>query len=86
MHVVVDHGGEQIVRRTNCVEIAGKVQVDVGHRHDLRKAAARRTAFHAETGSEARLAQAHECLLADLVEAVPQSYRRRCLAFSRRSR
>jgi hypothetical protein len=40
------------------VKIAGEMQVDLGHRHDLRIAAARRAALHAETGAERGLAQA----------------------------
>ena len=33
--VVVDHGGQEVVRQFDGVEIAGEVQVDVLHRHDL---------------------------------------------------
>ena len=39
---------EQIVRRADGVEVAGEVQVDVLHRHDLGVAAAGGAALHAE--------------------------------------
>ena len=39
---------EQVVRRGDGVEVAGEVQVDLVHRHDLGVAAARRAALHAE--------------------------------------
>ena len=83
--VIVDQGGEQIVRRGDGVEIAGEMQVDVFHRHDLGVAAARRAALHAEGRPERRLAQTQHRLLADMVERVRQADRRRRLAFARRS-
>jgi len=42
--VVVEHGGEQVIRRTDSVEVAGEVKVDVLHGHDLGVTAARRAA------------------------------------------
>src|SRR5262249_35923600 len=56
--VVVDHRSEQVVGRRDGVEIAGEVQVDVRHRHDLRVAAAGGAALHAKGRTETRLAQA----------------------------
>ena len=58
--VVVDHRREQIVGGADGVEIAGEMEVDVLHRHDLRVAAAGRAALHAEAGAEARLAHADD--------------------------
>ena len=52
--VVVDHRREQVVRRSDGVEIAGKVQVDRVHRHDLGVAAASRAALHAEAWTRAK--------------------------------
>ena len=46
--VIVDQGGEKVVRRRDGVEVAGEMQIDVLHRHHLRIAAAGCTAFHAE--------------------------------------
>jgi hypothetical protein len=48
--VVVDQRGEQIVRRADGMQVAGKVQIDLLHRHDLGVAAAGCPAFHAEAG------------------------------------
>ena len=48
MEVVVEHRGEQVVRRRDRVEVAGEVEVDLVHRDHLRVAAARRAALHAE--------------------------------------
>ena len=70
--VVVDHRGEQVVRRRDGVEVAGEVEVDVLHRHDLGIAAAGGAALDAEAGPERGLAQAHHRLLADAVEASPR--------------
>ena len=56
--VVVDQRRQQIVRRGDGVEVAGEMEVDVLHRHDLRIAAAGRAALHAEARAERRLAQA----------------------------
>src|SRR5690606_32636725 len=41
--VVVDHRAEQVVRAGDRVEVAGEVEVDVLHRHDLGIATARGT-------------------------------------------
>ena len=82
--VVVDQRAEQVVRRGNGVEVAGEVQVDVLHRHDLGVAAAGSSALHAERGPERRLAQAEHRLLADVVERVGQPDRGRGLALAGR--
>ena len=54
--VVVQHRGQEVVRRGDGVEVTGEVQVDVFHRHDLGIAAAGRAAFHAEARAEAGFA------------------------------
>ena len=84
--VVVDHRRQQVVRRGDGVEVAGEVEVDVLHRHDLRVAAAGRAALHAEAGAERGLAQADRRLLADAVQAVAETDGRRRLAFAGRRR
>ena len=73
IEVVVDHRGQQIVRRGDGVEVAGEVEVDVLHRHDLRVAAAGRAALHAEAGPERWLAQADRGALADAVQCVAEA-------------
>src|ERR1700752_1779487 len=62
------------------------MEVDVPHRHDLDIPAAGRATLHAERGAERRLADAQHRLLADVVEGVGQSDRRRGLAFAPRGR
>ena len=84
--VVVDHRREQIVGGADRVEVAGEMEVDVLHRHDLGIAAAGRAALHAEAGAKARLAQADDRLLADMVERVAKPDRRRGLALAGRRR
>ena len=49
MQRIVDDGRQQVVGHSNHVEVAGKVQIDVFHRYDLRVPAARRPALHSET-------------------------------------
>ena len=82
LNVVVQHGGQQVVGRADGVEIAGEVQIDVFHGHDLGVAAAGRAALDAEDGPERRLAQRHHHVLADLAQAVGQADRGRRLAFA----
>ena len=84
--VIVEHRGEQIVRRGDGVEIAGEMQVDVVHRRDLRMSAAGRAALLPEAGAERGLAQADRRALADAHQAVAEADRRRRLAFARRRR
>ena len=86
LHVVIDQRRQQVVCGSDGVEVAGEVQVDIFHRHHLGIAATGCPALHAETGSEAGLAQAHDGLLADAVETVAQPDRGRGLALARRRR
>ena len=81
--VIVDQRGEQVVRDADRVEVAGEMQVDVLHRHDLRVAAAGGAALHPEHGPERRLAQADRRLLADPIERIAQADGRRRLALAR---
>ena len=81
--MIVDERREQIVRAGDRVEVAGEVQVDVLHRHDLRVAAAGGAALDAKAGSKARLAQAHDRALADEIERVAEAHGRGRLAFAR---
>src|SRR5690606_17291343 len=67
-------------------EVAGEVEVDLLHRHDLRIAAAGRAALHPETGAERGLTQAEHRLASDLVEAIDQPDRGRRLALAGRRR
>ena len=84
--VVVDQRREQVVRGGDGVEVAGEVEVDVLHRHDLRIAAAGRAALDAEAGPSEASRMQIDRLLADAVEAVAEADRRRGLAFAGRRR
>ena len=84
LDVVVEHGGEQVVRRTDGVEVSGEVQVDVLHRHHLGVAAAGGAALDAKDGAEARLAQGEHGVLAHAVEGVGQAHRGGGLALAGR--
>ena len=80
--VVVDHRGEQVGRDGDRREVAGEVQVDVLHRHDLGIATARGAALHAEHRPERRFAQADHGSLADARERVAEPHGRGRLAFA----
>jgi hypothetical protein len=84
--VVVDQRGEQIVGGADGVDVAGEVEIDVLHRHDLGIAAAGGAALDAEAGPETRLAQAQHRLLADVVEGVGEADRGGGLSFAGRGR
>jgi hypothetical protein len=82
VHVIVDQCSQQIVRGADRVEVAGEVQIDIGHRDDLRITAAGRTALHSETRTQARLAQADRGVPADEVHCVAETYGRGRLALA----
>ena len=84
--VVVDQRGEQVVRRGEGGEVAGEVQVDVGHRHDLGVAAAGRAALHAEHRTHRRLAQAGHRAVPEPLQRVGEPDRGGGLALTGRGR
>ena len=73
LDVVVQHGRQQVVGRTDGVEIAGEVEVDVLHGHHLGVPAAGGAALDAEHGAEAGLPQRHHRVLADLAQSVGEA-------------
>ena len=81
-HVPVDERGQHVVRRGDGVEVAGEVQVQVLHRHDLGQAAAGGPALDAEDRAERRLAQAQHRPLADVAQPLRERHRRRRLALA----
>ena len=81
---VVDHGGQQVVGGTDGVDVAGKVEVDVFHGHDLGVAAAGRAALDAEHGAQGRLTQAEHRFFAQGVHGVGQAHAGGGLAFASR--
>ena len=52
MDVVVEHGGEQVIRQPDRVEVTGEMDIDLLHRNHLGVAAARCPALHAEAGAQ----------------------------------
>src|SRR5690606_19560407 len=84
VNVVVDERGQEIVRGADRVEVAGEMQIDVGHRDDLRTPAAGGTAFHAEARSEARLPEADRGVLAEVIQRIAEPDGRGRLPLSRR--
>ena len=82
VHVIVDHRGEQIVRRRDGVKVAGEMEVDLLHGRDLGAAPASRAPLDPETGAERGLAQTHDRLLADAVQRVAEADGGRRLALA----
>ena len=81
--VVVDERGQEVVGEPDGAEVAGEVQVDVLHGHDLGIATAGCAALHAEDRPERGLAQADHRVLADATQAIAQPHGRRGLALAR---
>ena len=71
--VGVDHRSQQIVCRSDCVEVTGEVQVDVLHGNDLGITAACSAALDAEDGAQGRLAQCHDDVLVQTGKGVCQT-------------
>ena len=86
LHVIVEHGAQQVVCRSQCVHITGKVEVDILHRHHLCITAAGRAALDAEHRTEGRLAQGDDRILPDLCHCFAQPRRCGGLSLSRRGR
>ena len=68
--MVIDYGAQEVVRRRDCVKVAGKMQVYIGHRHNLGIAAACRAALYAEHGAERRFTKCQAHLFAQLCHTV----------------
>ena len=66
----------------NGVEVAGEVDVNVLHGQHLGVSAACRAALDAEHGAEARLAQDHYVLRADMAHRLGEAYGHRGLALA----
>ena len=81
--VRLEGGGEQVVRGRDGVDVAGEVEVQVFHRHDLGVAAAGGTALDPEDGPERRLAQAEHGVPPDLAQALGERDRRGRLPLAR---
>ena len=64
------------------MEVAGKVEVDFLHRHDLAIPATCRTPFDAEDGPKARFAQTEHRISVAQVKCIGQTYRDRGFSFA----
>ena len=84
MEMRIEHRRQEVVRARNGVEVAGEVQVDVFHRHDLCIPAAGRAALYAEHGAERRLAQRQNGVLAEAAQRLRDAHGDGGLAFARR--
>ena len=78
----VDHRREQVVGGADRVDVAGEVEVQVLHRHDLVEAAAGGAALDPEHRAERGLAQARDRVLADHAEPLGEPDERRRLALA----
>ena len=74
VNVVVDQRRQQIMGRGDGVEVTVEMQIDVFHRNHLRAATAGCAPFHAETGAQGGLPQAHGRTHAQAIETVVQSH------------
>ena len=82
LQVVVQHGAQQVVGCGDRVHVAGEVQVDVLHRHNLRVAAAGRAALDTKHRAERWLAQGDHCLFTQLCHRLTETDRCGRLAFA----
>ena len=86
VEVVVEHRGEHVVRARDRVEVAGEVEVELLHRHDLRVAPARGAALDAERRPHRRLADRDDPALADVGERLTEADGGGRLALAQRRR
>jgi hypothetical protein len=84
VQVVVEERCPQVVGRADRVDVAGQVQVEVGHRDDLAVAAAGSSSLDPEDRPQRRLADADRSAAADLVEPLRQPDRRGAFALAER--
>src|SRR5207253_9831288 len=73
--VRVQDRGDQVVRRSDGVDVPGEVEVDLLHRQDLSSAASGRAAFRPEDGPEGRLADGDDPLGAEAVQGLAEADR-----------
>ncbi len=86
LNMVIDHRCKQVVRRSDGMQVAREMQVNLLHGQHLRVAAASRTALHAENGSKRRFTKRKHCLPADFRHAVCKPDRNGRFALAGRGR
>ena len=79
----IEHGRQQVVGRSNRVDVAREVQIQVLHRHHLRIAAAGRAPLDPEDRPQRRFPQTEHRLAADRPEPLRERDRRGRLSFAR---
>ena len=82
LNVVIQHGRQQVIGRSDGVEVAGEVKIDVLHRHHLGISAAGGAALDAEHRSHGWLPQGHHGVLADAAQRVRKAHGHRGLSLS----
>ena len=86
LHVVIEHGAQQVICRSDGMHVTRKVQVDVLHRQHLCVAAACSAALNAEHRTQRRFTQRDDGLFADLRHSLTEASRCGGLALARRRR
>ena len=86
VEMVVDHGGQEVVRRGHRVEVPGQMQVEVLERDDLAVAAAGRATLDTEGRPHGGLTDGDRRLLAQAGERLPEPDGRRGLPLPERRR
>ena len=81
LHVIIHHGAQQVIGCGDGVQVAGKVQVDILHGHDLRIAAAGSAAFQAEHRPQRGFPQGQHGVFAQLAHSVRQRHGHRGFSF-----
>ena len=86
LDMVVQKCCQQIVCRSNCMKISGKMKIQFLHRYYLSISTAGCTAFDTETGTKRWLSESDHCFFPHSSESFSQSYRGGRLALSGGSR
>ncbi|CCY96953.1 uncharacterized protein BN514_01331 [Ruminococcus sp. CAG:17] len=84
--MVVDHCSKKVVCRTDCMEITGKMKVDILHRNYLCIAAACRTTFDTEYRSKGWLTKSYHNIFSKSLHSICKTYRCSCFSFPGRCR
>lgn len=67
VQMVVDHGGKQVVGRSDGMEVTSQVQIKLLHRQHLGVSSTGGTALDSESWAHRRLAQGQHAVLTDLL-------------------
>ena len=70
--MVVQHGGQKVIGRSDGVEVAGEVEVDILHRHHLGVTTTGGAALDAEHRAKGGLPQGQDYVLVQLFQRVSQ--------------